>query len=266
VEQEDLKWRQQAKVEWLKNGDRNTNFFHPCVNQQRRRSNIESITDGNGRTCTTEREIEGAFVDYFQNLFTSSNPRNHEECIVGLEGRVTSSMNNMLMAELSRSKMKRALDQMDPMKAPGPDGFTTEFYQQNWETVGTEVCATIIKFFNGAKMEKSVNFTNIVLIPKSKHPSTISEFRLISLCTVFYKLISKVLVNRIKNVLPHIISYNQSVFIPGRFISDNILVAYKTLHTMHTRMWSKVGYMGIKLDMSKAFDRVEWSFPKAGDD
>jgi hypothetical protein len=99
-----------------------------------------------------------------------------------------------------------------------------------------EVCAAVLKFFDGAKMEESVNYTNIVLIPKSKHPSTVSEFRPISLYTVFYKLISKVLANRIKNVLPHIISCNQSAFIPGRLILDNILVAYEILHTMHTCM------------------------------
>jgi hypothetical protein len=80
---------------------------------------------------------------------------------------------------------------------------------------------------------------------------------------VVYKLISKVLANRLKIVLPHVISDNQSAFIQGRLISDNIIVAYETLHSMHTRMWSKVGYMGIKLDMSKTYDKVEWSFFEA---
>jgi hypothetical protein len=73
-------------------------------------------------------------------------------------------------------------------------------------------------------------------------------------------MVSKVLANRIKEVLPSVISSNQSVFIPGRLITDNVLAAYETLHTMHTIMWSKVGFMGIKLDMSKAYDRVEWKF------
>jgi hypothetical protein len=80
---------------------------------------------------------------------------------------------------------------------------------------------------------------------------------------VVYKLISKVLANRLKVVLPHVIYDNQSAFILGRLISDNIIMAYETLHSMHTRMCSKVGYMGIKLDMSKTYDRVEWSFFEA---
>jgi hypothetical protein len=77
---------------------------------------------------------------------------------------------------------------------------------------------------------------------------------------VGYKIISKVLANRLKTILPIIISKNQSAFILGWLILDNVLVAYETLHSMHTRMWGRVGYMAIKLDMSKTYDCVEWVF------
>jgi hypothetical protein len=129
--------------------------------------------------------------------------------------------------------------------------------------VGSEVCKVALHFLNGAKMNENINKTHIALIPKKTAPSCVSDFRPISLCNVSYKIIAKVLANRLKVILPYVISANQSAFVPGRLITDNIVAAYETLHSMHYRMWSKVGYMGIKLDMSKAYDRVEWSFLEA---
>lgn len=115
-------------------------------------------------------------------------------------------------------------------------------------------------FFTFGSFEEEINFTYITLIPKIVSPVKVSDFRPISLCNVFYKIISKTTSNRLKLILPDIISANQSAFILERLITNNVLVAYKTLHSMHSRMWGKVGYMTLKFDMSKAYDRVEWAF------
>ena len=134
------------------------------------------------------------------------------------------------------------------------------FYQNLWHIIGDSVVLAVLDFLNNGNMLSDINNTNIVLIPKVQNPKSLSEFRPISLCNVIYKIISKVLANRLKQVLPQIISSTQSAFLPGRLITDNVLVAYETLHTMHARKNGKKGSMALKLDISKAYDRVEWHF------
>jgi hypothetical protein len=263
LEQEEVKWKQRAKEDWLRHGDRNTKYFHACATQKRRHKVVDQIRNAEDRLCSTPEAVEAAFVNYYTTLFTSTIPHNVDSCISAIDGKVTEEMNANLTASFTVEEIKQALDQMAPFKAPGPDGFTAEFYQQQWTTVGPEVCEAVLAFLNFGHMNGSINATNIVLIPKVNAPSSVTEFRPISLCNVIYKIISKVLANRLKVVLPTVISQNQSAFLPGRLITDNIIAAYETLHTMQTRLWSKVGFMGIKLDMSKAYDRVEWDFLEA---
>jgi hypothetical protein len=152
---------------------------------------------------------------------------------------------------------------MHPLKAPGPDGFSASFFQKHWATVGPGVREAVLHFLHTGIFDSSLNATYIALIPKVSPASKVTDFRPISLCNVLYKLIAKVLANRLKKVLPSVISRHQSAFIPGRLISDNVLVAYEALHTMKTRLKGKKGFMAIKLDMSKAYDRVEWEFLEA---
>ena len=125
---------------------------------------------------------------------------------------------------------------------------------------GPRYVTQFFTFLNCAKMDLNINASHIALIPKKPEPINVVDFRPISLCNVTYKIISKALANRLKKVLPQLIWKNKSAFIPGRLITDNFLAAYEILHSLHSRMWSKVGFMGLKLDMSKAYNWVEWGF------
>ena len=105
-----------------------------------------------------------------------------------------------------------------------------------------------------------MNDTYICLIPKVKSPQKVTEFRPISLCNVMYRLISKILANRLKRVLDAVIDELQSAFVPGRLITDNVLVAFETMHCIDQRKKGKKALMAIKLDMSKTYDKVEWVY------
>lgn len=149
---------------------------------------------------------------------------------------------------------------MYPTKAPGPDGMPTLFYQRMWEQVIIEVVSYCLNILNGTGSVQDINHTNIVLIPKVPNPDSMTHFRPISLCNVLYKVISKRVAGRMKLAIPSLISEEQSAFVSSRLITDNILVAYELLHTLRHKRTGQEGYCALKLDMSKAFDRVNWQF------
>ena len=146
---------------------------------------------------------------------------------------------------------------MAPFKAPGPDGMPPPFYQHYWHLIGDDVAKAVIFCLQNGHLPPELNQTYLTLIPKVKNLEKVYEFRPIAFCNVLYKLVSKVFANRLKKILPHIISETQSVFQSDNAISDNILVAFETLHHMKTNKSGKNGFMAMKLDMSKAYDRVE---------
>ena len=149
---------------------------------------------------------------------------------------------------------------MAPLKSPGPDSMPLLFYQNYWSLIGSDVTHSILHYLNSGVLPQSLCHSFITLIPKVKNPEYVSQFRPISLSNVLYRIFSKVLVNRLKIVMPQLISEHQSAFMFDCLISDNILVAFKTLHYMRNHNKGKTGFMAFKLDMSKEYDRVEWSF------
>ncbi|KAF5454971.1 hypothetical protein F2P56_024596 [Juglans regia] len=262
LEKDDVKWKQRAKRNWHASGDRNTKFFHACANQRRMKNSINQVRDEQGRVFRSHVEVDEAFRSYFERLFSTSNPSTAamEECLQHVVPRVTSEMNEKLRRTFSRLEIEEAIKSMAPLKSPGSDVFGACFYQNHWATIGDKVCLTVLDLLNGKIPFNSINYTFIALIPKTKDPKLVTEYRSISLCNVIYKMVSKVIANRLKEVLSVTISTNQSVFIPGRIITDNVMVAYEVLHSIKVRKKGKEGSMAIELDMSKAYDKMEWPY------
>ena len=134
------------------------------------------------------------------------------------------------------------------------------FYQNYWSLVGSDVIDAILMYLNTSTFPPSFGHSFITLIPKVNNPEYISQYRPISLSNVLYRVYSKVLANRLKKVLPNIVSEQQSAFMTNRLISDNIMVTFETLHYMRNHSTGNTGYMALKLDMSIAYDRVEWLY------
>lgn len=176
---------------------------------------------------------------------------------------VTEEQNSELGNEVTEEEVKRALFHMYPDKSLGPDGMTPGFYQKFWHIVGGDIVNIVKQFFSTGHINNHLRGTNIALIPKKKNPTNMTDLRPISLCNVVNKIISKVLANRLKSLIDLIISDTQRAFIPGRLITDNIMVAYEVMHFMKRKTTGKQGWMALKIDMSKAYNRVEWNYLEA---
>ena len=255
--EEDM-WHQRSRNCWLKSGDRNTSFFHTKASNRNQRNMISKIMDSNGAWQEEEVKIGSIFVEYFEKLFMSSQQVVSNEMLDALHTKVTDRMNSMLIQDFNAHEVEKALKQMHPMKAPGPDGMPPLFFQHFWPTVNSIVIQTVLGFLNHGIAPPKFHETHIVLIPKTKDPISVTDYRPISLCNVVYKLASKAVANRLKVVLQDIIGENQSAFIAERLITDNVLVAHELMNHINRKRKGKTGEMALKLDMSKAYDRVEW--------
>ena len=162
------------------------------------------------------------------------------------------------MKEVTQEEIKRVLFKMPGSKAPGPDGFTTEFFKESWAVIGKDIIVAVQSFFIMGFLPKGLNSTILTLVPKKTEAKGMKDYRPISCCNVLYKLISKILANRLKRILPKCISWNQSAFIKERLLMENVLLATEIVKDYHKEEISPRCTMMI--DISKAFDSVQWPF------
>ncbi|GJV66022.1 putative reverse transcriptase domain, reverse transcriptase zinc-binding domain protein [Tanacetum coccineum] len=155
-------------------------------------------------------------------------------------------------------EIKDALFSIGDDKSPGPDGFSAAFFKEAWIVIGQDIYNAVREFFRNGTMLKEINHTIIALLPKVKTPTRVTDFRPISCCNVLFKCISKLIANRIKHCLKSIISANQSAFVPGRSITDNILLTQELMHNYHLNRGTP--RCAFKVDIQKAYDTVDWVF------
>ncbi|GKE11382.1 putative RNA-directed DNA polymerase, eukaryota, reverse transcriptase zinc-binding domain protein, partial [Tanacetum coccineum] len=194
-------------------------------------------------------------------LQTFNDPKLDEERFLKQKAKVDwiydiSALN--MVREVTNKKIKIAMFDIGDDKAPGPDGFTSTFFKKCWHIVGNDVCNAVRDFFNNGCLLKEINNTFLALIPKVSTPLKVNDYRPISCCNVIYKCISKILTNRVIEGIKDVVSDNQSAFIPGRRISDNILVTQELMHNYHNHRGPP--RCAFTIDIQKAYDTVDWAF------
>jgi hypothetical protein len=200
-------------------------------------------------------QIRNTFVNYFRSIFASPNANNGRSF---LHTRVPQESQDYTYSIPDDREILETLKDMKRNASPGPDGFNVEFYIATWEWIGQDVVQLVRNFFKTGIMPAHINDTHIALIPKKLVPLVPADYRPISLCNVIYKLIAKCLANRIKPHLPDYIHPSQQAFIEGRRISNNIIIAQEVTHSFALKSWKNQAFM-LKIDLAKAFDRVEWN-------
>ena len=224
---EEISWRQKSRALWLKEGDKNSNFFHRLASSHRNANTIGKLLI-NGVLLTDQDEIRDHIAQFYQQLYMEDVYRRLS--LDGIEfSIITDEEAEWLERPFEENEIINVVQGCDGDKAPGPDGFSLAFFQQCWSVVRNDVLAVCQEFHEHCQFERSLNATFVALIPNKHGANEIKDFRPLSLVGGMYKIIAKLLANRLSAMLGKIISPSQNAFVKGRQILDSVLVANECL-------------------------------------
>ena len=259
--QEEEYWALKSRLNEANFRDQNTLFFHVTTMVRRHRIKIRCIKDSVGNWILNDLEIKDHIKAGFQKLYSTKSLLSP---IASNVSKFTCSYiskedNTRIDTEVSNEEVRDGLWSLKSFKAPGPDGLHVGFFQHFWANVKNSICKEIKEAFTNGIVLSYLNETLVTLIPKCQSLETFNNYRPISLCNSVYKIISKIIVARIRPFLANLISPIQSAFVPGRRGVDNVLIAQELFHSLDCKK-GKMEYIAVKLDLEKAYDRLEWNF------
>lgn len=260
LEEEHLK--QKAKLHWLEVDDLNNKKFHNYIRSCKAQNTIREIRSSSGVVLRSHEEIKVEAERYFSG-FLNQSPVSQQEATVEelkelMKYRCTEEDCRQLEGEVSEEEIRKVLFSMPSHKSTGPDGYPSEFFRTAWPVIGADFIVSVQSVFKYGFLPKGVNSTILALVPKKVDSKEMKDYRPIACCNVLYKVVSKILANRLKKILPSVITENQSSFIKGRLLMENVLLASKLVKDYHKDSVSPRGVM--KIDISKAFDSIQWIF------
>ena len=240
LDNHEMFWKQRSKSLWLKEGDMNSQYFHSTASTRKRKNMIGRLWNNSSRWCTNSTKVNSLVMEYFSNLYHSEGSAS-EDILSCVATKITTEQNHNLLEPFMSIDVRDALFSIQLDKSPGSNGMNPAFYHKFWDIVEGDVTAACLSFIDTCEFPVGLNATAIVLIPKKSQPEYLTDLQPIDLCNVLYKIMAKMLANRMKSVLSSIISENQSAFVLGRAITDNILTSAEIMHYLK---WERQGKTG----------------------
>ncbi|GAA0149140.1 hypothetical protein LIER_36872 [Lithospermum erythrorhizon] len=247
---------QQSGIKWSLEGDKSRSFFHSYVKRKRRRNTVHEIYH-EGEWLKDQQKVVDFSVVYFRGLFCNNTTLVDPSSLLDIIPPLVSEDDNIvLMKQPDEEEVKQIVFSMDAKSVAGSDGFNGRLYQSCWSIICDDLVEAVRYFFHGSGIPRGVTSTILALIPKCEGPKSWKEYRPISLCNFFNKIILKILSSRLSKILLTLISPSHGGFVKGRQIQDNSMLAHELAHHIDRKI--KKGNVIMKLDMTKAFDKVSW--------
>lgn len=258
IRQESL-FREKSRIRWLQDGDRNTAFYHSVVQAKRAQASM-SFLDIESEVTEDAIVIENHVINFYKDLFAVDAVPVDVSANVGnvIPTLVRPDDNIGLTSVPDWAEIKAVVHELDGSSAPGPDGFTGDFFKHCWEIVESDVCRAVQAFFLTSCIELGLNSSNMVLLPKVSTASAIGHYRPIVLSNFLFKVVTKILANRLALIVSRIVSPEQFGFIQGRNIQHCIAGAFECVNILSSR--TQFGNFAMKIDIKKAFDTMRWNF------
>lgn len=261
---EESYYRQKSRINWLSEGDLNTTFFHRLCQVRASYNAIRCLMSVAGIMVTDPVEMSALAVGHFKSVlgpqdYASPPIFSSSSWFVGLLGfECNLQQCQQMLLVPSGEDIKRIFFKLNPNKAPGPDGLTSDFFKAAWDTLGEEVVSSTTQIFSSAFLPAATNSTILSLVPKFPGATKITDFRPISCLNTVYKVISRLLVARLKPILQDVILPCQTAFVKDRLLVENTVLASELVHGYHKNKGMK--RITIKVDIAKAFDTLSWEF------